>query len=257
MEEQVEKVLWCPDCMTKHARDLLHHAEAMEDSRLREIAEEAFEISSDMLGVKDRKRYSEIRDLEHHTEDLLTALRTERKKLSHKECETCGPAGKLMSRFLEKAKDLNTNSDQELIVNLKHGGHMKDVVVNALVGNLVGKGVSVATPMMIPGATMGIANKTIANVVIGGVLTGASLMGKLPSKIDMLGAVAGTNLIASELVDLLMGYAGMGMVVAPAAVGAAAVRAVPASGGTYPYATTFGAPGASAEYSNGGLIFVD
>jgi hypothetical protein len=82
-------------------------------------------------------------------------------------------------------------------------------------------------------------------------------MGKLPSKIDMLGAVAGTNLIASELVDLLMGYAGMGMVVAPAAVGAAAVRAVPASGGTYPYATTFGAPGASAEYSNGGLIFVD
>jgi len=239
--------------MSKHARDLLHHAEARGDSELKEIAQRAFEISSRMLGVKDRGLYSDIRDLEHHAEDLMTALRSKRKALTKGDCPECGT----MRKAMEKTKALNRNATQELISVSKHGGNLimsKELVMSALAGSALGKGVSVVTPMVIPGATMGIANKTLANVAIGGVLTGLTLYGKVPSKYEMAVVVAGTSLIATELIDLLMGYVVPSAAMpSPAPAAAAAMR----MGGAQLYATSYGAPGASAQYSNGSLIIVD
>jgi hypothetical protein len=92
MADQIEQILFCYDCMTKHARDLLHHAEQSNDSELKNLAEKAFDISSEMVGVKDKKLYSDIRDLEHHVEDLLTGLRDKRKKIQYSGalCTVCG-----------------------------------------------------------------------------------------------------------------------------------------------------------------------
>lgn len=241
--------------MSKHSRDLLHHAEAKGDSELKRHAEKAFEISSKMAGVKDRKQYSEIRDLEHHAEDLITGLRTERKKLQgndESDCPTCG----FTPKHLNRGDDQELNSSNSGGISMK----MKDSIKNSLVGGFVGKGISVATPMVVTGTTAGVANKTIANLVIGVGLEALALYKKLPAKAEYPVAIAGGNLIANEIVDLLMGYipapapAAMAMVATNAGAPAAAVGVSP---GIQPYATTFGAAGGSAGYSNGSLIFID
>jgi hypothetical protein len=200
--------------MTKHASDLLQHAKAKKNSELSKLAEHAFNIASDMAEVKNKKEYLLIRDLEHRAEDLITGLRNERKKITG--CETCNSVESAIS-------NLNMGGDQfssreEITMTMQ-----KEIVTNALVGNIAGKGVSKATAMFVSGSTMGITNKTLVNVVIGGVLTGAALYGKL-KKANMLGAIVGTNLLADELVEMAMGAIApapaTSMVVAPARVAA-------------------------------------
>ena len=240
--DQVESVLWCSDCMTKHARDLLHHAEAKGDSELAQLAEKAFNIASDMQGVKDKHLYSDIRDLEHHAEDLITGLRTERKKLSG--CHSCSE----IQNSIVAVKGLNTATQQ--YSNIKTGGYTmdKEDLVQVAAGSFGGKAVSVVTPLVVPAGAMlpGVQNKTIVNLVIGGALTGLALYGKL-GKYDLAGAVAGTNLIANEVVDFAMGM----VPVAAAAPPAAAVAARMAPGNLY--GTTFGA----GTPSNGSLVYID
>ena len=222
--------------MTKHARDLLHHAEARADSELKQLAEKAFGIASDMQGVKDKQLYSEIRDLEHHAEDLITGLRTERKKLSG--CRSCS----------EIQKGLNTASSQHF--SIKTGGFLmdKEDLIQVAAGSFGGKAVSVVTPMVVPAGAIvpGVSNKTLANIVIGGALTGLALYGKL-GKYSIAGAVAGTSLIANEVVDLAMGMVPAGAVYTPPAA-SVAVRMAPAN----LYGTSFG-----AGASNGSLVYID
>jgi Mn-dependent DtxR family transcriptional regulator len=91
MQDQVESILFCWDCITKHASDLLHHAEVSGDEKAKEVARKALEIRDyglKMIGVSDVERYKLIRDLEHHLEDLLLGLRELRKALS-RECPSC------------------------------------------------------------------------------------------------------------------------------------------------------------------------
>jgi len=243
MTDQVESVLWCSDCMTKHARDLLHHAEARGDSELKYLAEKAFGIASDMQGVKDKHLYSEIRDLEHHAEDLITGLRTERKKLSG--CQSCSG----IQNSISAAKSLNTMSPQ--YSNIKTGGFLmdKEDLIQVAAGSFGGKAASVVTPMVVPAGAIvpGVSNKTLANIVIGGALTGLALYGKL-GKYSLAGAVAGTSLIANEVVDLAMGMVPAGAVYTPPAA-AVAVKMAPAN----LYGTSFGAGGPS----NGSLVYID
>lgn len=220
MTDQVERILWCPDCMSKHSRDLLHHAEAREDSELKKIAQKAFDISSKMLGVKDKKLYSEIRDLEHHTEDLLTGLRTERKKLTKNDCPECGEMKKVIER-IKRAKPLNRESNK--ISNSIQGKEIH-MSLKPLIGSFVGKGISEVTTRFVPGATFGVANKTLINLGIGIVVNALSVM----KKEHMMGRAgeyivpAANFLLADEVGDLVAGY----IPAAPAAVVPAAMPTV-------------------------------
>ena len=235
MTDKVNEVLWCKDCLLKHSRDLLSHAMAGKNPKLKKLAEESYEVALEMNDVKDSKSYGKIRDLEHRLEDLMTGLRNERKNLQSN-CKSCGDFEKNV------AKDLNNGDNQEIHKGVNMKIKEKSLVVNALAGNVIGKGISVATPMFVSGSTMGIQNKTIANLGLGVTLTGLSLYGKL-KKYDTIGAVAGTNLIANEIIDMLVKP-----IVTPTAVFRSAPIMTNGNGG-------IGV--GKAQYTNGGLIFVD
>jgi hypothetical protein len=207
-------------------------------------------------GMPVGEAISELRSIRGDFEKHVRGHDTEK-------CESCGPVDDILKKL--GTKHLNTGTDQELNIDSNHGGNMpkeKNLVLNALAGNFVGKGVSVATPMVVTGSTAGIANKTIANVGIGAVLSGLALYGKL-KKANYLGAVAGTNLIANEVVDLLMGYLPVNgtppaTVMAPAAVASAGARVnSQATLQKYPYGTVGGSGASSQTYSNGSLVYID
>jgi len=246
MTDQVEQILWCKDCMTKHARDLLHHAEARGDSELKQLAERAFEISSDMLEVKEKGLYSDIRDLEHHAEDLITGLRVKRKELTG-ECTTCDKTENAMKRFMAGAKHINRGGAQLSNIEKMEVNMEKELVINAIAGNLGGNVVSRYITPMVPAVIPGVSGKTTGDLAIGGIVTALSLYEKL-GKANVAGAILGTNLLATGILDIAMGLIPSGApIAAPPAVsmGMASGRAL--------YHTTIGA-GAGM---NGGLSYID
>lgn len=245
MTDQIERILWCPDCMTKHARDLLHHAEAEGDSELKEIAQKAFNISSNMLGVKDKKLYSDIRDLEHHSEDLLTALRTERKKLTLEKCTTCENLEETVERIKERAKTLNRATDKiSNSIQDKEILMAKETIIQPLVGSFIGKGVETVTTKFITGTTFGVSNKTLANLGIGIAIDAIALL--RPGtfrRAELPLVVAGSFLIANEVVNIAAGFI----------PGIPATTPAPAPATYVPTAVSVGV----SQFSNGKHIFVD
>lgn len=238
MADQIEKILWCPDCMTKHARDLLHHANARKNTELRKVAKRAFDISSKMLKVKDRNLYSEIRDLEHHTEDLLTGLRTERKKLTNDDCPTCGNMENALLKIENETKSINRGYDKSL--NMKG---------KSLIGAFLGKGVSEATSMYVPGENFGVANKSLVNLGIGLGINALDLLSKrksiLPAKAIPVLVPMANFLIADEVGDIVKSYIPVAPPATAVSVAPRAVSVSSPSNGTVP------------TYSNGKHIFVD
>jgi len=239
--------------MSKHSRDLLHHAEARGSSELKEIAQKAFDISTKMLGVKEKKLYSDIRDLEHHSEDLLTALRTERKKLQWKEnnekCTTCERLEESVER-LKTAKTLNRDSDK--ISNSVQDKEiaMVNEIIKALGGSFVGKGVSIVTPRFVTGSTFGVQNKTLVNLGLGiGICALALLKPGTLRKFEMPAVIAASFLIASEVGDMAAQYIPAGI---PAGYAPAPSPAAPAG-----YVPTNSVSMGVAQFANGKHIFVD
>jgi len=230
--------------MTKHARDLLHHAEAKGNSELKKIAQKAFNVSSKMLKVRDTKRYSDIRDLEHHTEDLLTALRTERKKLTDDDCPTCGDFEKRLDDY---EKPLNREYPQ--LSNSVQTEEIHMTTMQNLIGSFAGKGISEVTSRYVTGASFGIQNKTLLNLGIG---LGIDLLALrdvkkskkiLPKKAGVSLVSAANFLIADEIGDLVAGY-----IPAVAVARVAPIRVAPSVS-----VATGGVP----QFSNGKHIFVD
>lgn len=240
-------------CITKHALQVEEQAEEG-ISHASEIEPESVRIFSQV-----RRQIREFRKELKRDQSPDNAIRNIRKIRKEAEkmdpeynvsaCKTCRSTEE-MEMILGDGKYLNTSSDQNL--NMKE----TKLVGNALVGNLTGKGVSVATTYLIPGQTMGIPNKTIANAVIGVALTGLALYEKLPKNANLLGAVAGTNLLANELVNTAMTYM-MPAPVAPIEPAPTTAVASATGAGTYPYSPAYGTPGPSSAYPNGSLIVVD
>lgn len=202
-------------------------------------------------GLEPKEAISRLREIRGKFEKYVRGHDTEK-------CESCIPLEDVIKEYLREPKHLNRGSTQRLNISLKHGGNMvKESITNSLIGGFVGKGISTATPMVITGATFGIANKTLANLGIGVVLEALAMYGKLPAKAELPLTAAGGFLIADEVVDLVMG---MVPAPAPAAVAAPIAAVAPTAAVGAPaavYRTGFGAPGVSPQYADGSLIFVD
>jgi len=201
-------------------------------------------------GIDPSDGISRIRDVRGKFEGYVKGFNTEF-------CQSCGD---FSERLVEYSKSLNRDGNHNSNIPIKEDKDWednmakmaKDVIGKVLVGNLVGKGISVVTPMVVPinGIVPGVANKSLVNLLAGIGLTVAALYGKL-GKMNLMGAVAGTNLIANEGVDLLMGT----MTPAARFVSAAPMAAVNAGqiSGRQLYQTTIGTTGGS----NGALVYID
>jgi hypothetical protein len=181
-----------------------------------------------------------IRDIRNDFESHIPGHNVE-------ECKSCGNADEIIGKLRDDTKDLNRDSNKLTISIQKKEINME--VIKPLVGNFVGKGISEATRMFVPGATFGVANKTLINLGLGLAIDVLALMGNkrkkiLPTKMEVPLVGAANFLIADEVGDLVAGY-----MPTPAAT----VRAPTA-------AVRIASPAAAAgvsQFANGKHIFVD
>ncbi|MHA1852559.1 MAG: hypothetical protein ACTSUF_03520 [Candidatus Heimdallarchaeaceae archaeon] len=235
-------------CITKHALQVEEQAEEG-ISHASEVEPEKVDVFIKIRGWIKQFR----KELKKDTDPKATIreirrIRKEAEKLNREynmsECKVCGPIENTIKKFLGRAKHLNTPIAQELN-RFNTGGNMaREIVVNALVGNVAGRVVSDYVSPMVPAVVPGVSGKTLGDVVIGGVLSALSLYGKISGKFDTIAAVAGTNLLATGLMDLVSGYA------APAPPAARAPAPAPAAG---LYRTTVG----TTVGQNGALVYID
>lgn len=70
----------CADCQVKHAADLLAHMDSADGENYKKAQALFYDIAR-RVNLADPEMYKKIRDLEHETEDVLTVLRDQRKKV--------------------------------------------------------------------------------------------------------------------------------------------------------------------------------
>jgi len=173
------------------------------------------------------------------------------------ECRSCGDMAEKIRNFSGATKSLNRGGTQNLNIENREDFMAKPketkTVMQALGGNVGAEVVDRYVSSMVPALVPGITGKQLGNLGIGIGLTALSLYGKL-KKANLAGAVAGTNLIAKEVMNMVGGAIAPPPAVARAVVTNAAPRNAVA-GKTlevYPYGTVTG-----AAASNGGLVFID
>lgn len=220
---------------------------------------------------KNRDAYRDImvrlRDLRNDNirgnelEDTLSRIRDIRSDFEAyvpghnvKECKSCGDMGSKIMDFSESLnrgdlQNLNSENQEDFMAKPKE----TKTVMQALGGNVGAEVVDRYVSPMIPALVPGITGKQLGNLGIGIGLTVLSMYGKL-KKVNLAGAVAGTNLIAKEVMNMV-GGAIAPSAVARAVVTNAAPRNAVATGKTmevYPYGTVTG-----ATAQNGNLVFID
>lgn len=236
-------------CITKHflqaeeqSDEGISHASVIEPENLeifKDVKNKLFEMRNKMTNnTSPENVITAIREIRKIAEKLDPSYNTS-------ECKVCGSVEESL-KGLNRGDNQNSIKKKLYIMEDNNMSENKKVVVNTLVGNIVGKFATKGTAMIIPGATMGISNKTLANVGIGVLLSGAALYGKL-KKANTIAAVIGTSMIAEELVNIGMGA----MATAPPAPSPAPSASMGAvyNGGLY--ATTY------SNGSTGGLVSVD
>ena len=240
-------------CINKHlleAQMELSELQAHEPENLDEYRDMMTELrklrKDNIRGIQPREAMGRLRSIRGRFEGFVEGHDTEK-------CRSCGEIHDVLGKI--ESKTLNRERPQDFNIKIRSykmariTSEMKEAVPQILGGSFVGKGISVVTPMVLPGSMLGVVrDKTVANLIIGIGLTAAALYGKL-DKVNILGAVAGSNLVASEIVDLVMGV----VPTAPAAYAPAYAASVAGMAPSNIYATTIGATGGS----NGGLVYID
>jgi len=165
-------------------------------------------------------------------------------------CKSCGDIEGSIKSYLGQ-KDLNRSGNEELYIGGNEMARREKFkpLVQPFVGNVGAKLISDYVSPQIPAVIPGLTGKQTGNLGIGLALTALSVYGKLgkgKSNYNLAGAVAGTNLLATELIDLLTG----------------AVAPVPPAVRMAPRAPVGIAPRApvgvgKAVAANGNVIYVD